>query len=277
VFTAVKRKDHAVPVLACLLALLSSPVVAHEFWIEPLEYQLEPEGRIQGNLVNGQFFEGVKLPFRRDSFEQFVQIRGEETRAVRAWHFSLPALDVEPIGSGLIVIAYQSNLARVAYESFEEFARFAEHKDFPDIEKRHADNGYPAENFAEIYSRYAKTLVAVGGGAGGDRRVGLEVEIVALTNPYQDELSDGMRVQVFYRGEVRAQAQVEVFEKAPDGTVEIKQYRTDGQGVVAIPVKRGHHYLFDSVVLRVPAPEIAQKHDAVWETLWASLTFGVPE
>jgi hypothetical protein len=256
---------------------MSGPASAHEFWIEPLEYQLEPDGKIQGNLVNGQFFEGVRLPFQKESFEQFIQIRGDETRAVRAWPGSRPALDVEPIGPGLTVIAYQSTLSRVAYESFEEFASFAEHKDFPDIEKRHAELGYPTENFAEIYSRYAKTLVAVGEAIGDDRRVGLEVEIVALTNPYRDELSDGMRVQVFYRGEVRAKAQVEVFGKAPDGTVQITQYRTDGEGVAVVPVKRGHQYLFDSVVLRVPAPEIAQERDAVWETLWASLTFSVPD
>ena len=263
--------------LVFLLALLSSPVIAHEFWIEPLAYELEPGGKLQGELVNGQFFEGVKLPFRKESFHQFIQIRGDETAPVRAWPGSRPALDVDPIGTGLIVVAYQSGLSRVAYESFEEFASFAEHKDFPDIEKRHAELGYPMANFAEIYTRYAKTLVAVGDGAGSDRRVGLEAEIVALSNPYRDELNEGMRVQVFYGDEVRAKAQVEVFDKAPDGTVEITRYRTDAEGTVAIPVKPGHRYLVDSVVLRVPAPEIAQERSAAWETLWASLTFAVPD
>ncbi len=67
----------------------------------------------------------------------------------------------------------------------------------------------------EAYSRYSKTLIGVGKSAGADRRTGLETEIVALTNPYTDDLSRGMRVQLFYRSEVRPNAQIAVFFKAP--------------------------------------------------------------
>jgi cobalt/nickel transport protein len=33
--------------------------------------------------------------------------------------------------------------------------------------------------------------------------------------------------------------------------------------------------LLDHVVLREPSPELAEKTGAVWETLWAALTFEV--
>jgi len=71
--------------------------------------------------------------------------------------------------------------------------------------------------------------------------------------------------------------QVELFEKAPDGTVEITLYRTDAEGIATLPVKAGHSYLVDHVVLRIPSDELIEASEVEWETLWADLTFGVPE
>ena len=55
-------------------------------------------------------------------------------------------------------------------------------------------------------------------------------------------------------------------------TVTVTTTRTDTAGKARIAVAAGHEYLLDAVVLR-PAPEGAK---AVWETLWAALTFAVP-
>ena len=104
---------------------------------------------------------------------------------------------------------------------------------------------------------------------------GLETEIVALNNPYTDPASEGMRVKVLYQGSVRADAQVEVFEKASDGTVDVALYRTDAEGLAVLPLKPGHEYLVDAVVLRDTGNNDPAA-GAVWHSLWASLTFAVP-
>ena len=127
----------------------------------------------------------------------------------------------------------------------------------------------------ERYSRYGKALIAVGDGAGADREAGLETEIVALANPYTDDLSDGLPVRVLYQGAPRADAQVELFAKSPEGEVEITLLRTDAEGVALLPVTPGQVYLADAVVVR-PLEPVAED-DPVWESLWASLTFKVPE
>jgi len=64
-------------------------------------------------------------------------------------------------------------------------------------------------------------------------------EIVALANPYTDDLSAGLPVQVFYDNAVRADAQVELFAKSADGSVEITTYRTDANGIATLPVQPG--------------------------------------
>ena len=90
-------------------------------------------------------------------------------------------------------------------------------------------------------------------------------------------MSDGIDVQVFYQGAPRANEQVEIFEKAADETVEVSTVMTDAEGKATIPVRPGYRYMIDSVVLREPAPEIAASREAIWESLWANLTFAVPD
>ena len=264
-------------ILALLSLLLAAPAAAHEFWIEPLDYQVDPDEQIVGHLVNGQEFAGVQLAYVPARFVNFVQVSADGDFArVESPVGTFPGLQVAPLGEGLAVIAYQSAIATVDYEELAKFASFAEHKDFAGWDEAHAARGLPETGILEIYSRFAKTLVAVGDGEGSDRRLGMETELVALDNPYTDPVADtGMRVQAFYRNDVRADAQIELFEKAPDGTVEITYHRTDDEGIATLPVKPGHSYLVDAVVLREPSQE-NKARGAHWETLWASLTFAVP-
>ena len=115
----------------------------------------------------------------------------------------------------------------------------------------------------------------MGDGAGADAEVGLVTEIVAEANPYTDDMSGGFPIRVLYNGAPRADAQVELFARPPSGEVEVSLHRTDADGRVTLPVRPGYSYLADAVVLRPMEPQ-AEK-DPVWESLWASLTFAVPE
>jgi hypothetical protein len=254
----------------------AAPVAAHEFWIEPLDYQVPPDGNLTGHLVNGEAFAGVTYSFLPQRFTRFDLAMADSLAPVEGRLGDKPALNLPAPAEGLAVAAYVSQIDVVRYDEFAAFLRFAAHKDFPDMDARHRAAGHPETGFGEAYSRFAKTLIAVGAGAGADRRLGLETEIVALANPYVDDVTEGLPVQVFSGEDIRADAQVELFEKAPDGTVEITYHRTDAEGVALLPVRPGHSYLVDAVLLREPAPDLAAARDVVWETLWASLTFAVP-
>ena len=84
----------------------------------------------------------------------------------------------------------------------------------------------------------------------------------------------GMPVRLTYQGEPRADEQIEVFERDTGGEVTVTTLRTDGDGRALIPVKPGHDYMLDAVLMRAVEP--AFEGDPVWESLWANLTFGVP-
>ncbi len=265
-------------IFALVVSLLASPAVAHEFWIEPLAYQVEPDGRLEAHLVNGQDFAGVKLPYLPRGFVNFLMFTDANNAArITGRAGDLPALQQDPLREGLNVVAYQARASSISYATWEKFQNFIDHKDFGDVLSTHRARDLPEEDFKEVYSRYSKTLFGVGNSIGVDTRVGLETEFVALTNPYTDDLSGGMQVQLYYMNEPRPNVQVEVFEKASDLSVEISLYRTDDNGIATIPVKAGYSYMVDAVVLREPSEDVARTMGAVWETLWANLTFAVPQ
>ncbi|MEO0936695.1 MAG: DUF4198 domain-containing protein [Pseudomonadota bacterium] len=255
--------------LALALALLPGWASAHEFWIDAPQWQVAPGSTLNASLRNGEAFKGIELAYFESRIARFELVQEGRRVPVTGRMGDRPALSVPVSGPGLIVAAYESVPQTLTYSEWPKFARFAAHKDFSDIAARHDARGLPRAGFTERYTRHAKALFAAGDGAGADSALGLETEFVALSNPYTD---DGpVRVQLLYQGAPRADAQVEVFTRAPDGNVAITTTRTDAQGRADIPVTPGHAYLLDAVVLRPGRGDIA------WETLWAAMTFAIPD
>lgn len=246
--------------------------LGHEFWIEPARYQ-QPAGEpIVAQLKNGQGFTGNNQTFFERRFTRFELIGNGQVLPVAGRSGDIPALTAYVPGDGLWTIVHETTPLRLTYKTWEKFQAFAEHKDFADIRARHEARGLPEAGFVETYTRHAKALVALGDGAGADAATGMETEFVALANPYTVDLTAGFPVRLLYQGAPRADVQVEIFDRAPDGVVTITTTRTDDAGQAVIPVQSGHSYLLDGVVLRPAAAET----DAVWRTLWAALTFAVP-
>jgi uncharacterized GH25 family protein len=262
--------------LIFLLFLTATPAHAHELWIDPKVYQPALGQPIVAEIFNGENFAGNHLVYLPRLFDRFEIIAEKSQATVKSRLGNRPALSQPSLGDGLHIVVYQSKPDTLKYASFEKFRSFAVHKGVADIEAKHTARGLGREKFTEVYTRFSKSLVGVGGAQGADRRVGLTAELVALENPYTDNTADGVDVQLFYRDVIRAGAQIELFEKAPDGTVLVTLHQTDTQGRATLPVKPGRTYMADAVILRKPDT----RHDklgAAWESLWANLTFRVPE
>lgn len=257
--------------------LFCGPAAAHEFWIAPEHYQVQSGDPMAATLRNGENFKGTSLAWFDRRFTRFEMVAGDRVIPVAGRMGDTPALQAKAPEDGLLIVLHETTESTVTYRDWDKFMRFAAHKDFPDAAAIHEKMGWPRDLFREAYTRHAKALIAVGDGAGADRSFGLATEFIALTNPYDDTFDNNMRVQVTYQDAPRADAQVEVFARAPDGTVEVSLHRTDADGIAEVPVQSGHEYLFDAVVLR-PSPRAGNSETApLWETLWAALTFAVPQ
>jgi uncharacterized GH25 family protein len=249
---------------------------AHEFWISPETYRAVVGDAVVADLRLGEDFRGIARGFEAENFERFEIVTSDGTVPVEARNGAIPALNAADLPEGLAVIVHETTPRELTWNAWERFAAFAESKGLGDVATMQDERGLDRLNVRESYIRYAKSLVAVGHGHGADIVVGLRAELVALANPYVDDLVSAFPVQLWLDGEPCPASQVEVYARpAGGGTSELTLYETDGNGIAVITVEPGMEYLVNAV--RLEPVEVEPDSDGPeWRTLWASLTFEVP-
>jgi uncharacterized GH25 family protein len=260
------------------------PLQAHEFWIEPSSFQPDPDQSITADILIGTDFLGASAIYVPDQIETFALLgTGAKSQSERyeitGRYGDRPAGKMPSGSPGLRIIVHQTAPIRLTYSDAKKFDEFAREKGFNDALVQHQSRGLPLDKITERYQRYAKSLIAVGGpekmGAGQDRHLGLAIEIVAEANPYQWPPLQSMPVRLYADGAPLANAQITVFTRHNPRHVETAKYQTDKDGRSNFALLAGRDYLVDSVILR-PMDGAVESGDAMWESIWASLTFQVP-
>ena len=255
--------------------MLASPAIAPELWIEPIDYQLRTSDNVVAHIKNGENFEGMEIPYLPINFEHFVILGANQVAGVVSRLGDRPALDQTAPDSGLNIIVYESEPTTISYDSFEKFEAFAINHGVDDMAKTHFARGLPSGRFTEVYTRYSKSLISAGNARGADRHIGLEAELVALENPYLLKAATDIRVQLFFNGAPRPDSQLEMYSKASSGELSASVHYTNADGIAVLPIVAGSEYMLNTVIFRQPH-ERHRDTNAVWETLWANLTFAVP-
>ncbi|MCR8724209.1 DUF4198 domain-containing protein [Frigidibacter sp. ROC022] len=247
-----------------------------EFWIAPESYQIDPGDQLVAYLRAGRHFEGENLGFSAGGLHRFELLCGDTKIPVEGDSGDMPAVRLEVGEEGLARIIHESSGPAVLWSDWSDFESFVRARDFPWAIEDHRDRGLPEDGFRQSAQRYAKALIAVGNGAGEDRAAGLEAEIVALANPYADDISQGLPLLVLYQGKPLKSARVTVQSRGADGQVTRRVRWTDMDGKLTVRTRPGTEYLVDAVVLR-PLSGSVKNNTPVWEALWASLTFRTPD
>lgn len=256
---------------------LSFSALAHEFWIEPLDFRLERGGSVVANLKVGENMKGDIFPYLPQRFVEFSISGPQGERSVKEPLGAVPAANERALGSGLHILAYHSTPSRVSYESFEKFETFLQEENLEGIVEAHRRRGLPDAGFTEAFTRYAKALVQVGDGAGQDAAIGMPFELVAETNPYADKVKNRLTVRLLWQGQGMADTQIKVFRQTEPGEVDVSKVTTDAEGRATVASEEGGIFLLSAVHMVEPSREVAQNTRAVWQSLWASLTFQVKE
>ncbi|MEO0636838.1 MAG: DUF4198 domain-containing protein [Pseudomonadota bacterium] len=260
--------------------LFSQAAQAHEFWLWPESYEIDPGQAATATIRVGEHFKGNSYTYNPRDFERFDVLMAGEMSPVSGQLGDRPAMRVPDAEPGLLIGIHQSDLDRLTYSDFEKFKTFARLEGEDAAIDAHTMRGLPESGFEEVYRRFAKTYLSVGTGEGMDRPVGMAFELVALTNPYTDK--GDMRFQLLRDGKPDANAQVAVWSRELGAATEAGSptkgdrvlFRTDDMGEVAIPTVKGREYLASAVRILQPGPaELAARPDAVWYSLWASATW----
>lgn len=259
--------------LATALTLCAATLHAHEFWVEPLSYQVQLGDEVRLDLRVGQMLQGRSYPYLSHKFARYELTDETGVRALSGNEGDLPSVVYKASVPGLHVVAYHALPERLTYDDFESFVAFVEEEGLATIIARHHERGLPETGFTEAYSRNAKALVQVGPmiDEQTDRVTGLPFELVALENPYSKR--DKLSVRLLWQGVKVPGAQVALFHRIASGEVVRSTYRTDLDGVVSIPLMSGGTYLLSAVHLEERSAESGE----VWHSTWASLAFGRSE
>ena len=278
-----RRLVRLVAILSCVALWLepNGAVRAHEFWIEPSSYQPVAGSVVTADLLIGTDFlgsAGIYVPDQIDAFDLISATAGARRKIVGRYG-DRPAGKFTVSESGLAIILHQTAPTYLTYSAAEKFDGFAREKGFPEALKQHRQRGLSPDSIRERYQRFAKSLISVGGQTGGteaDGYFGMRLELVAETNPYDKTPPATMTVRLVENGTAKAGAKVTVFTRHSPRHVVHHSFITDSGGRVTFPLEPGRDYLVDSVDL-LPLDNATEPEGAMWESLWASLVFHVPQ
>ncbi len=255
--------------LLAVLLWLVAPAAAHEFWIEPANFR-PPVGKpLDVQLLVGQDFRGDTVIYLPDAFERFATITSRGRQNVSGLPGDDPAARLTPAEPGLMLIAYQSTPYELKLDG-KTFERYLGMEGLDGIRALRAQRGEQDRPVHEVYTRYAKSLIAVGGrddGLDARRPIGLRLEIVPQTAIYRLKRDQPLEVQLLYENRPLANVQVLALSKTKPKTRLLQ--RTDANGRARFVLPHADVWLLSAVHM-IPAPADAK---ADWESFWASLTF----
>ena len=254
--------------LSALLGLMS-PAAAHEFWIEPATFHPPVGKSLDVRLLVGQEFRGDTMIYLPESFERFITVNARGTRNIPGLPGDDPAARLTPDEPGLLFVAYQSTRYSLDMDA-PTFEKYLEKEGLDGIRVLRAQRGERDKPAREVYSRCAKSLLAVGGrdeGLDAKKPIGLRLEIVPLTPIYQLKRGQALEVQLLYEGRPLANAKLVAFSKKKLKSQPVQ--RTDAQGRARFVLPHAGVWMLSAVHM-IPAPADAK---ANWESFWASLSF----
>ncbi len=248
---------------------------AHEFWIQPLSYRLAAEEPLIADVRVGQEFGGNQLAYIPSTINALNITNADGTDKIVGRIGDIPAINILPETGGLQILNLFSTSSVLTWDEFQGFDEFVNLHGMGWVLDRHTERGLPDVGFKEAYTRFVKTLVAVGDGAGQDRFTGMFFELVAGKNPYTDDMSDGMPITIMFKGQPLPDKQVDLFFRDTAGELTRISVQSNAEGLAIIPNIGDGEYMINVVHMIEPFPEDQERTGVVWHSLWGSITFAI--
>ncbi len=265
-------------VAAAILLGAAAPLVAHDFWVQPLKfaYPVAPQAApVRIFVGHGSARERWGLSI--DRVVQFNSI-GPDGLVDRKDRMTLNNGPFDALvqfnKNGAYVLAFQSTptTSDLPYLRFNDYVA---QEGITPIALNRQRTATEKTNGRELYSRRAKAIVQVGPVTPADiarvtRPVGLQLEIVPGRHPNTLNVGDQLPVRILFDGRPLASAMVKL-TNLDDDAKPVSTTRTDGAGRAMFRIPGRGAWQFNVVWSQVLTDNTA----ADYRTTFSSLTFGM--
>jgi hypothetical protein len=263
--------------------LASTPVLAHEFWFEPVAAPLAAGDTARLDLRVGEFFEGESLGFLMPATMALRQYSAAGNKDLRGLlpppsRGAIPTLNLPMPAAGAHLVSFDSQPNQISLPA-DRFHAYLHDEGLDFIKVQRETTGNAEKPGRERYRRHVKTLLQVGSAgaataAGSDRtyatRTGQRLEIVPSNDPLVMKPGDALGLQIFFDDKPLAGALLKAWNKQGGQTLIIRaKTAVDGKATFNLPYAGGWMI---SVVHMVPSSGVK---DIDWDSHWGNLSFNL--
>jgi uncharacterized GH25 family protein len=258
-----------------VLALLAPQAQAHEFWLLPDRFSLQPGDEARLTLFVGEQFRGEALPVTAGRRMALRHFRPDSPHgvALAVQPGRLPAADLrwrpEEAGTHLITFDGPPSLSELSAGKFHAYLH-EEGLDFIIAARKAA--GTEETPGRERYRRCAKSVLRVGAASNGvaTRKVGQRLELILLAEPHALRVREALPVQLRFDDKPLAGALIKAWHRDAAQTTVLRAVTSD-EGKVRFTLPFAGVWML-SVVHMIA---VTGEEDADWDSYWASLTFAL--
>lgn len=257
--------------IAALALLLPASLLAHDLYLMPDQFQVNPGGTVVFSIQNGDDFP------QATSRVQLQRLRNPTLHA-RSGAPALPEFQMDGVHAvstvqtgkaGHLVLTVETE-SRIEGMKAGEFLDYLKEENLTEIIEAREKQGEASKDAKERYTKFAKTIVRVGEGDGSfNQPVGLLIEFVPEKDPLSLKSGEALPIRLLFRGAPVPGVQVIGARTQSSGPATIAPAgRTDADGRISIPAGAPAKWRLHAIYM-----ERTKEPTAEWESFWATLTF----
>jgi hypothetical protein len=277
--SAMKKFLNSLALSTSLMA--SGPLLAHEFWFEPVTTPLAAGDTAKLDLRVGEFFEGETMGFATAQTAALRQHTASGNKDLRSLlpppsRGAVPTLSLQALAAGTHMVSFDSQPNQISL-SADRFHAYLHDEGLDFVKDQREATGNGAKPGRERYRRHVKTLLSVGTASGAAvagpdmtyaLRTGQRLEIVPSNDPLLMKPGDALGLQLFFDDRPLAGALLKAWNKQGGQTLIIRaKTSVDGKASFNLPYAGGWMV---SVVHMVPTRGVK---DVDWDSHWGNLSF----
>ena len=252
------------------LFLSLSVLTAHEYWVAPVQYRVNPGESFVMNCYVGEDFKPEIWQRRRERTDQVSVFHRQSKRDITPLFTAVDSVDILLAlrEKGNHLLALHSKPSYIELKA-DEFNQYLEEDGIEDVLAYRKSAGLTTQPSRELYERCAKSLLQVGvqQDYSYSQITSMPLEILPMAHPLQ--VTDSLPVQVLFKGKPLRNYRIRSWCKANGRLLQKENHRTNEQGIVSIPLRHTGEWMISLVKMEV----LSNHPSADYHSYWGSYTF----